>query len=344
MGDVRIAVVGAGLIGQQHILRVTREPGAALAAVVDPAERAQELAAVLGAGWFPDLATMLKHDRPHAVIIATPNQLHVANGLESVAAGLPMLIEKPLAEDVASGRRLVEASEAAGVPLLVGHHRRHNPLIQKAKAIIAAGRLGRITTVNALAWFLKPDDYFEAAWRREPGGGPILINVIHAVDDLRNLCGEVDEVRAIKSNAMRLLPVEDTAAALLTFRSGALGTISVSDAVAAPWSWELTTGENQAFPETDESCYLVGGTEGSLSFPSLDVWSYRGERSWHAPIERAQTVAPKEDTLALQLRHFCRVVRGEEQPFVDGREALRTLEVTLAVESAATGEGAVSLR
>ncbi len=342
MSELRIAVVGAGLIGRQHILRVDSEPGAALAAVVDPAEAARELAGALGTEWFPDLAAMLQGERPDAVIIATPNQLHVAQGLEAVAAGLPMLLEKPLAEDVASGRRLVEAAEAADVPLLVGHHRRHNPLVQQAKEIIASGRLGRIATVNALAWFFKPDDYFDVAWRHEPGGGPILINLIHVVDDLRNLCGEIDEVQAVESNAMRLYPVEDTAAALFRFENGALGTISVSDTVVAPWSWELTTGENPAFPETAESCYLIGGTEGSLSFPSLDVWLYQGERSWQAPIDRrAQSVAPREDTLALQLRHFCRVVRGHEPPLVDGNEALRTLEVSLAVKAAATGGGAV---
>ncbi len=344
MSEVRIAVVGAGLIGQQHILRTTREPGAALAAIVDPAERSKELAAALGTKWFPDLATMLQADRPDAAIIATPNQLHVANGLEAVAAGLPMLIEKPLAEDVASGQQLVEAAEAAGVPLLVGHHRRHNPLIQRAKAIVASGRLGRITIVNALSWFLKPDDYFDVAWRREPGGGPVLINLIHVVDDLRNLCGEVDEVRAIESNAIRRFRVEDTAAALVSFENGALGTISISDTVAAPWSWELTAGENQTFPETGEFCYLIGGTDGSMSFPRLDMWHYQGERSWQAPIDRAQVVAPKEDPLALQLRHFCRVARGQERPLVDGREALRTLEVTLAVKAAAAGGGPVSLR
>ena len=344
MGDVGIAVVGAGLIGQQHIRRVTREPGAVLTAIVDPAEHAKELAATLDTSWFPDLAAMLQAEKPHAVIIATPNQMHVANGLESVAAGLPMLIEKPLAEDVASGRRLVEAAEVAGVPLLVGHHRRHNSVLQRAKAIIASERLGRITIVNALTWFFKPDDYYDVAWRREAGGGPILINLIHVVDDLRTLCGEIVEVRAIKSNAMRLLPVEDTAAALVRFEHGGLGTISISDTVAAPWSWELTTGENPAYPETDESCYLIGGTKGSMSFPGLDVWHYQGEPSWQAPIDRSQVVAPKEDTLATQLRHFCDVVRGDEQPLIDGREALRTLEVTLAVERAATDGGAISLR
>jgi predicted dehydrogenase len=329
--DLRIAIVGAGLIGRAHIARVAAEKGATLAAIVDPSEHARELALQANAGWYPDVASMLDSEPPDAVIIATPNQTHVPIGLECVAAGLPLLVEKPLAQDLEPGRQLVEAAEAAGVPLLVGHHRRHNRALQRAKAIVDSGRLGRLTVVNALAWFFKPDAYFDVEWRREPGGGPILINLVHVVDDLRYLCGEIEEVRAIGSNAMRLFQVEDSAVATIVFRHGALGTISVSDTVVAPWSWELTTGENPDYPQTDQSCYLVGGTEGSLSFPALDVWSYPGAPGWHAPIERSQEVAPREDTLSAQLRHFCRVARGEEGPLVDGREALRTLEVTLAI-------------
>jgi predicted dehydrogenase len=332
---VRIAVVGAGLIGRQHVARVASEPDASLVAIVDPSEHAMELSSETGAAWFPDVSAMLRAGSPDGVIVATPNRLHVPIGLECVAAGLPLLVEKPVAEDLDSGRRLVEAAEAAGVPLLVGHHRRHNLGLRRAQAIIESGRLGRIAMVNALAWFLKPDEYYDIAWRREPGGGPILINLIHVVDDLRYLCGEFEVIRAVGSNAMRLFPVEDSATAMVRFAHGALGTISISDTVVAPWSWELTTGENPAYPETDQSCYLIGGTAASLSFPTLEVWRYRDRSDWHAPIERNRVIAPGEDTLAAQLRHFCRVVRGSEMPLVDGPEALRTLEATLAIARAA---------
>jgi predicted dehydrogenase len=340
---VRIAVVGAGLIGHQHVLRVQGEPEARLAAIVDPMEKAQELARRCGTGWFPDLSAMLQANRPDGVIVATPNQLHVANGLACVEAGIPMLMEKPVSDDVASGWALVVAAEQAGVPMLVGHHRRHSPLIQKAKAIVASGAIGRVTTINGLCWFLKPGSYFDAAWRREPGAGVILINLIHVIDDLRNICGDVESVQALQSSAVRGFPVEETAAMLLRFRSGALGTISISDTVAAPWSWELTSGEDKAYPRTDEFCYLVGGTKGALSVPRLEQWRHTGEPSWWSPIEAKRRVVPEQDPLVLQLRQFCRVIRGEEPPLLAGREAMKTLEATLAVkESAATG-GTVSL-
>jgi predicted dehydrogenase len=169
------------------------------------------------------------------------------------------------------------------------------------------------------------------------------LNLIHVIDDLRNLCGDIAEVWAVESNAVRGFPVEDSAAILLRFASGALGTISISDAVAAPWSWELTAGENKAYPQTGEFCYLVGGTAGSITVPRLDRWHYPGEQSWWAPIECQRRIAPEADPLVLQLRQFCKVVRRQEQPLIDGREGMRSLEATLAVKEAAASGRPVRL-
>jgi predicted dehydrogenase len=289
--------------------------------------------------WVAEIVAMLQTVKPDGVVIATPNQLHVAGGMASIKAGVPMLIEKPVADDVGSALQLVEAAEQVGVPILVGHHRRHSPLIQSAKEIVASGRLGQITAVNGLSLFLKSKDYFDVVWRREPGGGVVLINLIHVIDDLRNLCGDVISVQAAESSAARAFPVEDTAAILLRFRNGALGTLMISDAAAAPWSWELTSGEDKAYPHTDQFCYLIAGTEGSLTVPRLDIWHYAEDRTWWAPIECARRIVPEQDPLTLQMRHFCEVVRGKAKPLLDGRDGTRTLETTLAVKKAAeTGE------
>src|SRR5215212_10259752 len=178
---VRIAVAGAGLIGQAHIKRVLEEPQAALAAIIDPSPKAKEQAQALEVSYYADLEEGLQAAKPDGVVIATPNQLHVPNGLTAVKAGVPMLLEKPVSGDVESALQLVEASEKAGVAILVGHHRRHSPLIQRAREIVESGRLGKLTAVTGLCLFLKPKDYFDGsgAWRREPGGGLVLINLIH---------------------------------------------------------------------------------------------------------------------------------------------------------------------
>jgi predicted dehydrogenase len=341
----RIAVVGAGLIGQAHIKRVLEEPQAKLAGIADPSAQSKAQAETLGVTWAPDIETLLARAKPDGVVIATPNQLHVQHGMAAVRAKVPMLLEKPVADDVDSALALVKAAEQAGVSILVGHHRRHSPLIRRAREVIASGRLGQVTAVNGLCWFRKPSkDYFEGknAWRREPGGGVVLINLIHAIDDLRNLCGDVVGVQAMESNATRGFAVEDTAAMILRFASGALGTLTISDAAAAPWSWELTSGENKAYPQTDQFCYMVAGTEGSVTVPRLDLWSHSGD-GWWTPIQSERTILPEEDPLSLQMRHFVDVARGEAEPLLNGREGTRTLETTLAVKRAATTSQVVQL-
>jgi predicted dehydrogenase len=338
---VTLAVMGAGLIGKRHIEHILGEPSAELVAVVDPSDVGRVLAAEHGVKWFASFAGMLEAVKPEGVVIATPNQLHLVNGLEVIAAGIPALVEKPLAVDVAEASKLVAAAAKASVPLLTGHHRRHNPMIQKAKEIIDSGRLGKIVSVHGFCWFFKPDDYFEVEWRKRNGAGPVFLNLIHDVDDLRYLCGDVTSVQALDSSAIRGNEVEDAAAILLRFKSGALGTINVSDAIVAPWSWELTTGENPAYPHTGESCYFIGGTHGSLTVPYLDVWYNREKRSWTEPIERERISFEGQDPLTLQIRQFAKVIRGKEAPLVSGREGLETLKVIEAAKEAAATGGTV---
>ncbi|MET3971363.1 putative dehydrogenase [Bradyrhizobium sp. i1.4.4] len=143
------------------------------------------MTASLKVDWFPSFQDMLSGNRPEGGIVATPNQMHVANGMDCIAARIPALIEKPLADDVLTAQTLVQASERACVPLLTGHHRRHNPMIQRAKAEIDSGRLGQIVSVHGMFWLIKPDDCFDVTWRREKAAGPVFLNLIHDVDLLR---------------------------------------------------------------------------------------------------------------------------------------------------------------
>jgi predicted dehydrogenase len=332
---MRIAVIGAGQFGRRHMETIRDEPGCELIAVADPAWRGE-----LG---FSGYEEMLDKVKPDGAIIATPNALHVPAGLACVARRVPMLVEKPIADTVEASRRLVRAAEAAQVPLLVGHHRRHNPMIEKARDIVQGGGIGRLTAVSALWLLRKPDDYFETAWRREPGGGPLLINLIHDMDDLRFICGEVAEVRAMVSSAARGFDVEDTASIALRFVGGALGSITVSDAVAAPWSWELSSGENPAYPRQHENCYFFCGTQGSLALPRMELWAYGVQKGWYAPLSSEVLELKSEEPLARQLRHFCRVIRGEEAPRTGGEDATRTLAATLAVRQAALSGAPVLL-
>lgn len=343
-GPVRIAVVGEGVIGRRHAGCVVADRGAELVGIADRSAAGREVAAAHGVRWFADLPALLREDRPEAVVIATPNQVHVEHGMQAVEAGVAALVEKPLADDAGEAARLVEAAEAAGVPLLTGHHRRHVRTARTAREVIQSGRLGWIVAVHGHCWLRKADDYFAVPWRREAGAGPVLINLVHDVDLLRYFCGEVDEVQAMDSNAARGHAVEDTAAVLLRFASGAVGTMTVSDAAVSPWSWECTSGEDPAYDRTGQACYTVAGTAGALAVPSMAMWTHAGggEAHWMRPFS-CETLRDDdgEDPLAAQIRNLCGVVRGTEAPVASGREGLRTMRVVAAIKEAAATRLAV---
>ncbi len=340
MNPINIAVAGAGLIGRRHIELIRESDSCELAAIVDPAPAAADLARDCSVPLYRTLAELFAARRPDAVIAATPNALHAQNGIECARHGVPVLIEKPIADSLADAEQLIVAAERAGIALLVGHHRRHSPILAKAREIVRAGRLGRLVAVVGSALFYKPDSYFsEGPWRREPGGGPILINMIHEVDDLRSVCGEIDAVQALSSSATRGFAVEDTVTIGLRFGNGALGSFVLSDTAAAARSWEQTSGENLSYARyPDEDCYLISGVDGSLSVPTMRLKTVVAERSWWRPMKEEIVAVERADPLALQLEHFCAVVRGEARPLVEGRDALQTLRVTLAIaEAARTG-------
>jgi len=340
MAQVRIAVIGAGLIGRTHIgvLR-SGNPDYTLAAVADPSPAAATEAKELGYPIYAEIDEMLDRVRPEGVIVAVPNQLHVKVGLACIARKIPIIVEKPVADSVGEALVLVEAGEKAGVPILVGHHRRHNPIMRKAAEIIASGGIGRVVAANGLWLSHKPKGYFDIAWRREAGGGPILINAIHDIDCLRMLCGDVESVSAATSNEARKFAVEDTAAAVLHFKSGALGTLLVSDAVSACWTWEMGSRENADRPNDTENCYIVAGTKGSLTVPYLQHrWHEPGQESWDVPLTQLRVPVRPADAYHEQMRNFANVIRGTEKPVLPGREGTITLATTLAItRSAQTG-------
>ncbi len=342
MKKVRIAVAGAGLIGLRHAEEIGKSRGSVLSAIVDVSPKSADAAKRLGVPLYGTLAELFAKDKPDGVVLATPNQMHVEQGLQCIAAGVAALIEKPIAHTLAEGIRLCDAAEKGGVKMLVGHHRIHSPILHKACEVIRSGTLGPIIGVIGSAVFCKPDAYFdEAPWRRQPGGGPILINMIHEVANLRAMVGEIAAVQAFSSNATRGFPVEDTVAINLRFVNGALGTFLLSDTAGCAKSWEQTSQENTSYATyPDEDCYAVIGTSGSLGVPTMRLKYYAKpeDRSWWKPFRTAVVEVERKDPLAGQIEHFAAVIRGEAEPRVTVRDGLQNLRVTDAiVEAARTG-------
>ena len=341
MNTVRIVVIGAGLIGEKHARLISASEKCSLAGICDINPDRKSVAEKLNVPFYRDIEEMLESEQPDGAIIATPNGFHRDCAQTCARRSVHILIEKPIADTLSAAHRIIETADQHGIRVLVGHHRRHNPLTQKTRSLIQEGAIGKLVGVSVLWTLLKPPEYYTSDWRCErPGGGPTLINLIHEIDSLRFICGEIRRVYAQSSSAARKLDVEDSISATLSFENGALGSVLASDATPAPWSYETTSRENPYYAHADEDCYRFLGTEGALTFPGMELWRYpdRTQIGWQNPLAKSHFEVAAADPLVSQLEHFRRVISREQEPLIDGRDGAQTLAVALAVlESAQRG-------
>ncbi|MCO7216207.1 Gfo/Idh/MocA family oxidoreductase [Halomonas sp. OfavH-34-E] len=335
MQPLRIAVLGAGMIGREHIALVQDSADCQLVAVAVESAAPGELGKTFGVPCYTGYEALLEQESLDAVIVALPNALHLNAGLACIERGLPVLMEKPVADSLASGLALAEASESSGVAMLIGHHRRHSPDMIESRRAIDAGELGRLVAVNGVWWCKKHDGYFEPAWRRKLGAGPVLNNLVHDIDCLRYLCGEIDSVQAMTANQARGFEVEDSFAVSLSFANGAIGTLVGSDSVPSPFMWDVASGQSPVFPHQPEPCYQIGGSLGCLSVPTMELWHHQEGEDWRNPLYRRRLQPLRHDCYPRQMAHFIDVVRGERAPVIDARDGLMTLAATLACDRAA---------
>lgn len=129
---IRIALLGAGVIGREHASRMGGQVDCALHSVTDPSPTGRAYAAERGVPHHATLDALLGGPLPDAAIVATPNDLHVPQALALVRRGVPVLIEKPVTDTLQAGAELVRAVQDTGIPVLVGHHRRHSAVLQAA--------------------------------------------------------------------------------------------------------------------------------------------------------------------------------------------------------------------
>lgn len=336
----RIGIFGAGLIGREHAKHSVAAKGIELVAIADPSENAQDTTDIYGVPLYENYQDLLDQVEVDAVVVALPNAMHADAAIAALKRGIPALVEKPLADTLEAAARIVDCSETTGTPVLVGHQRRYAADIAAAKRFIDDGGLGTIVSAGILSTWRKPEDYFDVEWRTQKGAGPVLINLIHDIDVIRHLVGEVQSVVSLGSNKARKFEVLDTVGAVLEFENGAIGTALASDAAASPWCWDLASGYGAYFPAPSRGgdVYFISGTTGSLSLPSLTLHRHEGENHWQQPI--VQTTIPREEVhpYVSQLEHLGEIARGSAHPKISARDGYRTLAVTIAIdESAETG-------
>ncbi|WP_170604007.1 Gfo/Idh/MocA family protein [Ruegeria arenilitoris] len=320
----RLLVVGGGLIGIRHVHAVKQNPNCTLVGLADP-----DTSIEIDAKRFVSMDDV--NEEVDGVIIATPTHLHATHGVSAASRGWHMLIEKPVAESLEEAETLKNAVSNAGIHTLVGHHRRYHQTLQRLKSHIEQGAIGKVVNVSLIWAMRKPDSYFEGNWRTS-GGSPVMINLVHDIDVLRFAIGEISEVVALRGASVRGANRIESGAVAIAFDNGATGTISFADTTPSPWGFEAGIGENPNIGTTHQDMMWITGTEGAISFPSLNLWN---GRDWGTAAQKEQLPKPvqKRTPLEAQLDHFLEVIDGAP-PLIDVSDAARTLAVATTIEAA----------
>ena len=333
-GPVRVALVGCGRISRNHFEAIAKVDGLHLVGVADSDRaRADEVGGAQGVPAFGSLEAMLAQVPSDLVVVCTPSGLHPANGAEAARAGRHVLTEKPMAISLESADELVHACDTAGVHLFVVKQNRLNPPVQLLKRAVDKGRFGRIYMANVTVRWTRPQEYYDAeAWRGtwEFDGGAIMNQASHYVDLMQWLVGPAESVIAKTATQARRIEAEDSGAAVIKFRSGALGVLEVS---------VLT------YPRNLEGSITLLGERGSVKIGGTAVnkvehWSFAEYDDDDKLVDGASTSPPTVYGFGHEgyYRNVLGVLRGEAKAETDGRAGRKSLELILGIyESARTG-------
>ncbi len=305
MESLRVGVVGAGSFGANHLRVLSQLPGVELAGVVDTdAARAAEAALKYGC---PVLSLGELCESAAAAVVATPTVSHTEVGCQLLEAGLDILVEKPVAPDVASARRLCDTASRRGRILQVGHLERFNPAI---RALKRAATLPLFFEIHRMSVFTP----------RSLDVDVVLDLMIHDVDVLLSLCRDLpSEIRAA---GIRILsPKVDIANVRLAFANGCIANLTASRAsVEKIRKLRLfQPGEYISVDYSRQDITKITVKNGEVGFDSIEV--------------------EKSEPLRLELESFLDCVRNRTQPEVTGEDATRALEVCLQIVDAIEEHG-----
>ena len=332
--EFRVALVGCGRISTNHFEALSRIEGLRLSAVCDVVEeRAKAAGEKWGVPWFTSYEQLLERGECDVVTLATPSGMHPSHGIMAARAGKHVVSEKPMAISLSAADDLVNACDEAGVQLFVVKQNRLNATIQLLKRALDKGRFGRLFMANATVRWARPQEYYDQAkWRGtwEFDGGAFMNQASHYVDLIQWLVGPVESVMAKTATMARRIEAEDSGAAVLKFRNGAIGVLEVT---------MLT------FPRNLEGSITLLGEKGSVKIAGtavnkIETWQFAEYDDDDRLVEAANTSPPSVYGFGHEpyYRNVLKVLRGEAAPDTDGRGGRKSLELILGIyESAKTG-------
>ncbi|TVQ56855.1 MAG: gfo/Idh/MocA family oxidoreductase [Rhodobacteraceae bacterium] len=303
MRPVRTAVIGAGVFGARHVEKYAALPEATLVAVVDrDADRAAEIAARFGVMALTD-----HRDLPtdvEAVSVATPTAAHHAVGMDLIARGVHLLIEKPMARTVAEAAALADAAEAAGVVLQVGHIERHSSVF------------GALRRMVDRPLFIQ-SDRIAAFTGRSTDVNVVLDLMIHDIDLVIALVGApIASIEAV--GAPVLTATEDIANARIGFENGCVATITAS---------RISYKTERKLRVFQRDSYIVA----DLAARRINRVSRSGGEGTAPELSAAAEDLPQTDSLMAEIAAFLSAVRTGAPPPVTGRDGVAALRTALAI-------------
>lgn len=334
---ISVALVGCGRIAQRHatLLGNGQIEGATLAAVCDEeSDRAKALADKFHVPAFSDMHEMMRTVRPTVVSVLTPSGLHAEHVIALAPYGAHIVVEKPMALTLDDADRMIAACDRAGIRLFVVKQNRFNRPVVKLREALESGRFGKLVmgTVR-VRWCRRQDYYAHDAWRGTwaMDGGVISNQASHHVDLLEWMMGDVDSVFAIGKTMLAHIECEDTVAAVLRFRSGAMGII------------EATTATRPVDLEGSLSILGENGTVeiGGFAVNQLKTWRFAQETEEDKTVMERYSVNPP-DVYGFghktYYEHVVDCLQHNHSQLVDGIEGRRSLElITAMYESMETG-------
>jgi UDP-N-acetyl-2-amino-2-deoxyglucuronate dehydrogenase len=324
---IRFALAGCGRIANNHFGAFEQHRDRAqLVAVCDVLPSPLEQAAKrTGARPYVSYQEMLEKSGADVIVLSTPSGLHPTQAIQAADAGKHVVTEKPMATRWADGKRMVSACDDAGVRLFVVKQNRRNATLQLLKRAVDKKRFGRIFMATINVFWTRPQEYYDSAkWRGtwEFDGGAFMNQASHYIDLLDWLIGPVESVQAYTATLARNIQVEDTGVMSVRWRSGALGSVSVT---------MLTYPQN-----LEGSITIIGETGtvriGGLAVNEIQHWEFADQDPDDAKIKGAsyETTSVYGFGHPLYYDNVIKVMRGEAEPETDGREGLRSLEILVA--------------
>lgn len=343
--EIGFAVVGLGM-GKHHCKAIHSAPNARLVAVCDvDEERLRPTVEQYDCAGYTKLADLLANDEVDVVNIATPSGSHTEVGLQVVAAGKHMIVEKPADITTARIDELIAAVDAAGIKAAGIFQSRLDPLNMEIRDAIQGGKLGKLIGVHGhLPWYRKQSYYdgphgnWKGTWGMD-GGGSLMNQGVHTVDLLQWMSGRVTSVMGMFGVFNHDIEAEDQSVALLRFESGALGTLYTTTCAYPGHDQRITIyGSEGSFVKREgalESWKLLADEDGAEESSMLERFGAKGGKGSGA----ADPMAVSFDGHTQIIIDMVAAVQQDREPMISLHSARHAVEIINAVfESGRTGQ------